>query len=224
MAKKDTRVDDCIAKSAAFSQPIFFFFNDTAPTEIYTSVHTLSLHDALPISRPRATERQRNVVAGLGNPAAAGHDSGARGPRSSARLCGRGAVSWGGCPLRVSVRSRRRRHTRHARRRGSAAADRLGPRAAYGDVVAPILGAGLGFPLGGDGAGSWVTRADELSTGMDHRHDASAPGFTSAWRDSPTDERADHREDVPRPLAEAAGEVREPARAVRDVLLHSMAI
>src|SRR6059058_4203609 len=28
----------------------FFFFNDTAPTEIYTSLHTLSLHDALPIS------------------------------------------------------------------------------------------------------------------------------------------------------------------------------
>src|SRR5213594_5110493 len=26
-----------------------FFFNDTATTEIYTSVHTLSLHDALPI-------------------------------------------------------------------------------------------------------------------------------------------------------------------------------
>src|SRR6059058_2374989 len=31
----------------------FFFFNDTAPTEIYTSLHTLSLHDALPILRPR---------------------------------------------------------------------------------------------------------------------------------------------------------------------------
>src|SRR4051794_41258772 len=29
---------------------LFFFFNDTAPTEIYT----LSLHDALPISPPRA--------------------------------------------------------------------------------------------------------------------------------------------------------------------------
>src|SRR5213594_1937593 len=28
----------------------FFFFNDTATTEIYTSVHTLSLHDALPIT------------------------------------------------------------------------------------------------------------------------------------------------------------------------------
>src|SRR5881628_4269971 len=27
-----------------------FFFNDPAPTEIYTSVNTLSLHDALPIS------------------------------------------------------------------------------------------------------------------------------------------------------------------------------
>src|SRR5881628_4272078 len=30
----------------------FFFFNDTATTEIYTSVNTLSLHDALPISTP----------------------------------------------------------------------------------------------------------------------------------------------------------------------------
>src|SRR3546814_8839201 len=30
---------------------VFFFFNDTATTEIYTYCHTLSLHDALPISR-----------------------------------------------------------------------------------------------------------------------------------------------------------------------------
>src|SRR3546814_20888847 len=30
----------------------FFFFNDTAPTEIDTYGHTLSLHDALPISFP----------------------------------------------------------------------------------------------------------------------------------------------------------------------------
>src|SRR5213080_2027144 len=28
----------------------FFFFNDTATTEIYTPLYTLSLHDALPIS------------------------------------------------------------------------------------------------------------------------------------------------------------------------------
>src|SRR5438034_1973243 len=33
----------------------FFFFNDTAPTEIYT----LSLHDALPISSPRSRSRPR---------------------------------------------------------------------------------------------------------------------------------------------------------------------
>src|SRR5437016_6739343 len=36
--------------------PLFFFFNDTAPTEIYT----LSLHDALPIRR-----RHQPVAAGL---------------------------------------------------------------------------------------------------------------------------------------------------------------
>src|SRR6056300_2043865 len=28
---------------------VFFFFNDTATTEIYTNLNTLSLHDALPI-------------------------------------------------------------------------------------------------------------------------------------------------------------------------------
>src|SRR2546430_9604145 len=33
---------------------LFFFFNDTATTEIYT----LSLHDALPIFRPRAEPRE----------------------------------------------------------------------------------------------------------------------------------------------------------------------
>src|SRR3546814_15430733 len=31
---------------------IYFFFNDTATTEIYTYWHTLSLHDALPIYIP----------------------------------------------------------------------------------------------------------------------------------------------------------------------------
>src|SRR5256885_6464171 len=35
-------------------QAYFFFFNDTATTEIYT----LSLHDALPISRPRRPARR----------------------------------------------------------------------------------------------------------------------------------------------------------------------
>src|SRR3546814_12815543 len=32
----------------------YLFFNDTATTEIYTYVHTLSLHDALPICLARA--------------------------------------------------------------------------------------------------------------------------------------------------------------------------
>src|SRR3546814_16788409 len=30
---------------------LFFLYNDTATTEIYTYLHTLSLHDALPICR-----------------------------------------------------------------------------------------------------------------------------------------------------------------------------
>src|SRR5881628_2205187 len=38
----------CVLLPAGLVQ--FFFFNDTATTEIYTSVNTLSLHDALPIS------------------------------------------------------------------------------------------------------------------------------------------------------------------------------
>src|SRR6266571_539678 len=38
-----------VHSSAAYLFAIFFFFNDTATTEIYT----LSLHDALPISIPR---------------------------------------------------------------------------------------------------------------------------------------------------------------------------
>src|SRR2546422_4543373 len=40
--------------SLLFSLTLFFFFNDTATTEIYT----LSLHDALPISNGRARSRR----------------------------------------------------------------------------------------------------------------------------------------------------------------------
>src|SRR5210317_1025089 len=42
----DLRHDAAWFLSFAF----FFFFNDTATTEIYTLSYTLSLHDALPIS------------------------------------------------------------------------------------------------------------------------------------------------------------------------------
>src|SRR2546427_1149998 len=41
--------------------PLFFFFNDTATTEIYT----LSLHDALPISWSRARVEQPRPAARL---------------------------------------------------------------------------------------------------------------------------------------------------------------
>src|SRR5574340_1763966 len=40
-----------------FLYPFFFFFNDTATTEIYT----LSLHDALPISRRLDDRRTRRA-------------------------------------------------------------------------------------------------------------------------------------------------------------------
>jgi hypothetical protein len=42
-----------------------FFVNDTAATQIYTAVHTLALHDALPISRcRRLPARARDRPAG----------------------------------------------------------------------------------------------------------------------------------------------------------------
>src|SRR2546425_8179055 len=52
---------------------VFFFFNDTATTEIYT----LSLHDALPISR-------RSACAS-GSPTRAGRTDASSGPRCSTR-------------------------------------------------------------------------------------------------------------------------------------------
>src|SRR5260370_42235792 len=50
---------------SSFISLFFFFFNDTAPTEIYT----LSLHDALPISpaEPRAQARREPRPPKLGN-------------------------------------------------------------------------------------------------------------------------------------------------------------
>src|SRR3546814_16990863 len=42
----------------------FFFFNDTATSEIYTYCHTLSLHDALPISVHPRTAIGRQIDEG----------------------------------------------------------------------------------------------------------------------------------------------------------------
>src|SRR3546814_20004239 len=44
----------------------FFFCNQTATTEIYTYVHTLSLPDALPSSRGRITRAARTKGAAAG--------------------------------------------------------------------------------------------------------------------------------------------------------------
>src|SRR2546430_13356585 len=62
---------------------MFFFFNDTATTEIYT----LSLHDALPISRARRRRRRPGAPApGPPSPARARREgsrrAAPRGPRS----------------------------------------------------------------------------------------------------------------------------------------------
>src|SRR5213075_3566853 len=49
----------------------FFFFNDTAPTDIYTTRHTLSLHDALPIFAESGPARAPASERWSGPPAAA---------------------------------------------------------------------------------------------------------------------------------------------------------
>src|SRR3712207_7542978 len=61
---------------------LLFFFNDTATTEIYT----LSLHDALPISRTRASARRRRAPCRNGRRApAAARGRRARGPPGASR-------------------------------------------------------------------------------------------------------------------------------------------
>src|SRR3546814_2687031 len=59
--------------SRTFSMSPSFFFNDSATPGIYTYCHTLSLHDALPISAARA----RIIADGRGSESAvAGHGGG----------------------------------------------------------------------------------------------------------------------------------------------------
>src|SRR3546814_17176013 len=44
---------------------LFFFFNDTAATEFYTDIHTLSLHDALPIYQLIGESHMRDLSAAM---------------------------------------------------------------------------------------------------------------------------------------------------------------
>src|SRR2546422_9376237 len=62
---------------------LFFFFNDTATTEIYT----LSLHDALPISTPR-----RSAACGFGAGRSAAGSAGWRGCDCTATTPRRGCL------------------------------------------------------------------------------------------------------------------------------------
>src|SRR2546426_11290865 len=59
MRKYDTPYDVCSSHCLPSIVIIFFFFNDTATTEIYT----LSLHDALPIWDLRQLPQRAAVVA-----------------------------------------------------------------------------------------------------------------------------------------------------------------
>src|SRR3546814_4665570 len=47
---------------------VFFFFKDPATTEIYTYCHTLSLHDALPISQDGPPHGRTGSTSGRENP------------------------------------------------------------------------------------------------------------------------------------------------------------
>src|SRR2546429_5876118 len=70
------------AHSYGSTIPVFFFFNDTATTEIYT----LSLHDALPISPRRATRRRGDRAAPrTPTPAADGRGCASAGTRAARR-------------------------------------------------------------------------------------------------------------------------------------------
>src|SRR3546814_14647877 len=94
-----------------------FFFNDPATTEIYTSSHTLSLHDALPISRQTRQVTPRPALqrgfAGASSPRRRGSRN-INEPRFSAALPGR-HPRVGGDPEtsmnRASARLRSEEHT-----------------------------------------------------------------------------------------------------------------
>src|SRR5213596_351042 len=71
---------------------LFFFFNDTATTEIYTRPYTLSLHDALPISvHPRRDAVHR---ADERPPAPADHPKTKRSEEHTSELQSHGLISY----------------------------------------------------------------------------------------------------------------------------------
>src|SRR5216110_4058427 len=89
---------------------IFFFFNDTATTEIYTSSHTLSLHDALPTSTPRRGRcpDQPGVAYGSSVPARA-----ARSEEHTSELQSRELISYAVFCLKTKTGRRVGQQCRH---------------------------------------------------------------------------------------------------------------
>src|SRR2546422_6576098 len=111
-----------------FAPFFFFFFNDTATTEIYT----LSLHDALPISTDRPTARPPDRPPGMGShsrrPRAvsrrhprAGRPAGLRSLAGAAAGGGRGGVGAhraGPAPFRRRAAQRALHLARRSSRQG----------------------------------------------------------------------------------------------------------
>src|SRR6059058_2482349 len=61
-------LQDALRLCVSVSIPVgalLFFGDDTTTPKIYTSLHTLSLHDALPISRNSAVQRHHRRSLGL---------------------------------------------------------------------------------------------------------------------------------------------------------------
>src|SRR5881396_3021973 len=74
-----------LPSSSSSSSRFFFFFNDPATTEIYTVRNTLSLHDALPISRHGGIgDRPGTIVDRRGN--VLGRHRGARSEEHTSEL------------------------------------------------------------------------------------------------------------------------------------------
>src|SRR6267143_50039 len=206
-------------KRRTFQTVSFFFFNDTATTEIYT----LSLHDALPISRRggaqhfrgRGPPQQRAAPGGpapLGrSPPRAGRNRRLRGARS------RAAARIGGDRRRVAGRAGNLSPLESARPR---AGDRRPPRKVAGAGAGHLPGRSANpvprrgdFPLalGRNAFPSQVPRILDLrGMGGDVRGGGDLAAAESEQAQSAHDQRGEDLEDV-QPEREGGGMVPIPS-------------
>src|SRR3989454_617671 len=138
--------------SLIFTSYLFFFFNDTATTEIYT----LSLHDALPISLERRDAGDRRA------PGALRRGGGAAAPRAGSRAA-RGVVreTVGGRPglSHGAGRAAAVHGRRYLAPPRAAAAHRHGARGGAGGSRERLDPTGDGDVLGAPGAAARARRA-----------------------------------------------------------------